>query len=338
MSAAEIRSRITDQILAALNDPAKLPPWRKSWSGDPNSGHPCNAVSRRRYTGINPLLLEIAAHRHGLRSKWWGTFRQWEGLGGRVKKRPADVPPGQFGTSIVFCKPVSKKTTADTGEECEGKFFVLRTYTVFNLDQVDGPFDHLRVGNAPLPVHEIEKRHEHADSVIEEEYGLLSPLLQRLRLILRFDFYGVEDLTTLVLQRSRALGWSVHEELLPQIAQRSRGTPRLALRLLQSCRRVCRSEGEQTINMGHLLRACELEQIDEIGLGPSEQQYLRAVADGASRLNVIGSLLGLPARSVAQVIEPFLLRSGLLVKDDNGRRELTSKAREHQSNRPNNSV
>lgn len=166
MSAAEIRTRITDQILAALSDPTKLPPWRKSWSGDPNSGHPCNAVSRRRYTGINPLLLEIASHRHGLRSKWWGTFRQWEGLGGRVKKRPADVPPGQFGTSIVFCKPISKRTTAETGEECEDKFFVLRTYTVFNLDQVDGPFDHLRVGNAPLPVHEIEQRHEHADAVI----------------------------------------------------------------------------------------------------------------------------------------------------------------------------
>ncbi len=171
-----------------------------------------------------------------------------------------------------------------------------------------------------------------------DEYGLLSPLLQRMRLVLRFDFYGVEELTTLVLQRAKALGWSVHEDLLPQIAQRSRGTPRLALRLLQSCRRVCRSEGERTISMGHLLRACELEQIDEIGLGPTEQQYLRALADGASRLNVVGSLLGLPARTVSQVVEPFLLRSGLLVKDDQGRRELTAKGREHLSNRGNKSA
>ncbi len=171
-----------------------------------------------------------------------------------------------------------------------------------------------------------------------DEYGLLSPLLQRMRLVLRFDFYGVEDLTTLVLQRSRALGWPVHEELLPQIARRSRGTPRLALRLLQSCRRVCRSEGESTITSGHLLRACDLEQIDEIGLGPTEQQYLRALADGASRLNVLGSLLGLPARTVSQVVEPFLLRSGLLVKDDQGRRELTAKGREHLTNRVTNPV
>ena len=163
----EIRSRITDQILAAVSDPTKLPPWRKSWSGDPNSGHPCNAVSRRRYTGINPLLLEIAAHRHGLRSKWWGTFRQWSDHGGQVKRRPADVPPGQWGTNIVFCRPVTKKGTADTGEETEDKFFVMRTYTVFNLDQVEGPFDRLRVGSVPPPADEIVDRHGHADAVFE---------------------------------------------------------------------------------------------------------------------------------------------------------------------------
>ncbi len=162
----EIRQNITEQIIAALSDPTKLPPWRKSWSGHSNSGHPCNVVSQRRYTGINPLLLEIAAHRHGLRSKWWGTFRQWEGLGGRVKKRPADVSPGRWGAQIVFCKPVTKKTTDDTGEEAEDKFWVLRTYTVFNLDQVDGPFDHLWVGSAPLPTHEVEQRHERAEAVI----------------------------------------------------------------------------------------------------------------------------------------------------------------------------
>lgn len=162
----EIRQKITDQIIAALSDPTKLPPWRKSWNSDPNTGHSSNVVSERRYTGINPLLLEIAAHRHGLRSKWWGTFRQWSDLGGQVKRRPADVPPGQWGTSIVFCRPVTKKGTADNGEETEDKFWVMRTYTVFNLDQVDGPLDRLRVGSEPLPLHEIEQRHEQADAVI----------------------------------------------------------------------------------------------------------------------------------------------------------------------------
>lgn len=164
-----------------------------------------------------------------------------------------------------------------------------------------------------------------------DEFNLLQPLRDRMRLVLRFEFYGVEELTTLLLQRCRGLGWQVHEEILPLIAQRSRGTPRLALRLLQSCHRVCRSEGETTITNGHLQRACELEGIDEIGLGPTEQRFLRAVSDGASRLNVIASILGLPTRTVSQVVEPFLLRSGLIVKDDGGRRELTANGHEHLS-------
>jgi Holliday junction DNA helicase RuvB len=162
-----------------------------------------------------------------------------------------------------------------------------------------------------------------------DEYCLLQPLRDRMRLVLRFEFYAVEELTTLLHQRANALGWPVHEELLPRIARRSRGTPRLALRLLQSCRRVCRSEGETTITGGHLRRACQLEGLDDFGLGPAEQRFLEALAGGASRLNVIASMLGLPARTVSGVIEPFLLRAGLVVKDDGGRRELTAKDREH---------
>ncbi len=166
-----------------------------------------------------------------------------------------------------------------------------------------------------------------------DEFCLLQPLRDRMRLLLRFEFYAVEELTALLLQRSRALGWPVHEQLLPLIAQRARGTPRLALRLLQSCRRVCRAEGERTITAEHLRRACGLEQIDEIGLGPTEQRYLSVLAEGASRLNVVASMLGLPARTVSQVVEPFLLRAGLIVKDDAGRRELTAKGREQLSSR-----
>ncbi len=162
-----------------------------------------------------------------------------------------------------------------------------------------------------------------------DEFSLLQPLRDRMKLLLRFDFYAVEELTEIVRHRCRALAWTVDERAFPLIAQRSRGTPRLALRLLQSCRRVCRAEGESSITVGHLERACLLEQIDEMGLGPTEKQYLRLLAEGASRLNVLASMLGLPARTVSQVTEPFLLRAGLIVKDDQGRRQLTAKAREH---------
>ena len=75
-----------------------------------------------------------------------------------------------------------------------------------------------------------------------DEFSVLAPLRDRMKLLLRFEFYSVEELTTILRQRSQALRWKVEDEVLPLIAQRSRGTPRLALRLLQSCRRVCRSE------------------------------------------------------------------------------------------------
>ena len=162
-----------------------------------------------------------------------------------------------------------------------------------------------------------------------DEFNLVQPLRDRMKLVLRFQFYDEGELADLLRQRGQALRWDVAEEVLPLIAQRARGTPRLALRLLQSCRRVCRAANERAVTVEHLARACDLEQVDGLGLGPVEQQYLRAVADGASRLNVIGSLLGLPTRTIGQVTEPFLMRIGLMMKDDQGRRHLTARGREH---------
>ena len=166
-----------------------------------------------------------------------------------------------------------------------------------------------------------------------DEYCLLQPLRDRMRLVLRFEFYSVEELTTVLIHRVRFLQWDAHEEIFPLIAQRARGTPRLALRLLQSCYRVCRSLGEDTITPEHLTRACQLETVDELGLGPIEQRYLLILADGPKRLNVIASLLGLPGRTISQVTEPFLIRLGLIVKDDQGRRQLTTLGHEHANSR-----
>ncbi len=64
--------------------------------------------------------------------------------------------------------------------------------------------------------------------------------------------------------------------------------------------------GDNEITSEHLLRACDLEQIDALGLGPTEQKYLSLLAEGSTRLNVLASVLGLPSRTVAEVTEPFL--------------------------------
>ena len=165
-----------------------------------------------------------------------------------------------------------------------------------------------------------------------DEYSILQPLRDRMKLVLRFEFYSDDELAQVLRHRSRALSWTVSDDVLPEIAKRSRGTPRLALRLLQSCHRVARSIGEDSITPDHLRRACDLEQIDELGLGPNEQAYIKILARGSARLNVLASMLGLPTRTVSQVIEQFLVRFGLVVKDKNGLRELTAAGREHLSN------
>ncbi len=163
-SQQQIRESITSTIVEALRN-GNLPPWRKPWSDDPNCGASANIVSRKNYRGINPMLLQIAAMRHGFQSRWWGTWRQIKEMGGFVRRRPANVPPGAWGTTIIFFKPIVKMVIRD-GEETEETFAVMRTYCLFNLDQVQGPFDHLRAGHCKLDPTEIDERCERADQVI----------------------------------------------------------------------------------------------------------------------------------------------------------------------------
>ena len=64
-------------------------------------------------------------------------------------RRPADVPEGQWGTTIVFWTPVTKTEKDAEGDEKTDRYFVMRSYTVFNVDQVEGGhLDHLRAGQA----------------------------------------------------------------------------------------------------------------------------------------------------------------------------------------------
>ena len=165
-----------------------------------------------------------------------------------------------------------------------------------------------------------------------DEYSLLQPCRDRMKLLLRFQFYEEADLIEVLRHRSKALRWIVDDVVFPEIAKRAKGTPRLALRLLQSARRCSRAEGDNTITVLHLRRACALEQIDNLGLGPTETRYLEILTNGATRLNVLASMLGLPSRTVSEVTEPFLMRAGLIIKDDQGRRQLTQKGMDHCRN------
>lgn len=143
---AELQKEITHRILDGLL--FGVAPWRKPWRNDPNAGAPANVVSHRNYSGVNPILLDLTAMSRGYTSRWWATYSQWESIGAQVRKRPADVKPGQWGTNIVFWKPIQKTKTDANGKEKTDTFPLLRSYTVFCLDQVDGEaVDHLRCSN-----------------------------------------------------------------------------------------------------------------------------------------------------------------------------------------------
>src|SRR5262245_48491610 len=122
-SQQQLRESITNQIVTALES-GNVPPWRRPWRLRPNAGFPANVVSKKPYRGINPILLEMAASRHNLASKWWATFNQWKQLGGQVMPRPSHVPSGKWGTAIVFWSPITKTTRNNAGEAEEDRFFL----------------------------------------------------------------------------------------------------------------------------------------------------------------------------------------------------------------------
>jgi antirestriction protein ArdC len=162
----EIRNKINAQIVAALES-GKTPPWKRPWCVGKNSGSPANVASKKAYRGINPLILDLASMRHDFTSRWWGTFNQWKAMGGMVNRRPDDVPEGQWGSTVVFWSPISKTVKVEDGTEEEDKFFVMKTFTVFNIDQVDGDFDHLRAGTVIPGDEAIEINYQPAQDAID---------------------------------------------------------------------------------------------------------------------------------------------------------------------------
>lgn len=138
MKANDIRQNVTRQIVRALE--AGNIPWKKPWRCSPNAtGRARNIASKQPYRGINPLLLALHAQRRETKSQWYGTFKQWQAIGGSVKRRPEGVAPGDWGCHVIFYRPITKAVVnKTTGEDEEKTFPMLRAYTVFAADQVEG--------------------------------------------------------------------------------------------------------------------------------------------------------------------------------------------------------
>lgn len=155
----DMREKITNKIVAALESGTS--PWRKPWVG---GGMPINLVSKKAYRGINTILLSLHQMAHNLSSNVYATYKQWKDVGCQVKARPKDLE-GEFGAGIIFFAPVKGTKMQANGEEKTFSFPIMRSYTVFNADQVEGASEYLakRVKAEPKTPAEL---HEDAERVI----------------------------------------------------------------------------------------------------------------------------------------------------------------------------
>lgn len=158
-SQTDIRNDITNAIIECLKSNAALPPWRRTWSDDPNApGLHTSLSTGSAYRGINQLILQCSALKQGFKSKWWGTYKQIQFCGAGVRK-------GQKATKIILWKPIKRSRIDEKGKEVDDSFLVMREFCLWNAEQTTA-LNQFRVGHTK-PNGDNETRYEHADQVIE---------------------------------------------------------------------------------------------------------------------------------------------------------------------------
>lgn len=166
---------------------------------------------------------------------------------------------------------------------------------------------------------------------------ITSPMRDRFGVINRLDFYGQEDLVSIVTRSAGILAISLVPEGAAEIARRSRGTPRVANRLLRRVRDYAQVKGSGRITAEAARDGLRLLDIDELGLDPVDRRMLVAMADkfagGPVGLETIAASISEEALTVEDVYEPYLLQLGFLKRTPRGR-VLTGLAYSHIGRTP----
>ena len=154
--------------------------------------------------------------------------------------------------------------------------------------------------------------------------GLLtSPLRDRFGISQRLDFYKVDEITKIVNRSSGILGVEIDQLGSEQIASRSRGTPRIANRLLRRARDYCEVKGDGRINADLVNDAMNLMEVDINGFDYLDRKFLTAIIDkfdgGPVGIDAIASAIGEERGTVEDLIEPFLIQGGFLIRTPRGR-------------------
>jgi len=154
--------------------------------------------------------------------------------------------------------------------------------------------------------------------------GLLpGPLRDRFGFTATLDFYKTEDLQGIVARSADKLGLRIYDDAVHQIATRSRGTPRIANRLLRRVRDYAQIHGDGVLTLDVANRALELYEVDVLGLDRLDRAVLQAVCGkfggGPVGLSTLAISVGEESETVEEVAEPFLVRLGFLMRTPRGR-------------------
>lgn len=163
--------------------------------------------------------------------------------------------------------------------------------------------------------------------------GLMSaPLRDRFGIVQRLNFYPPQELEQIIVNASKKLTITLDDVSIKEVAQRARGTPRIALKLLKRARDFAQVKGKELIDEAVLNEAFSLLEIDQMGLDDSDRRLLKALIEkhggGPVGIETMAATLSEDIGTLEEVIEPYLMQIGFLKRTPRGR-EATEKAYQH---------
>ncbi|MGX4669715.1 Holliday junction branch migration DNA helicase RuvB [Cerasibacillus sp. JNUCC 74] len=163
--------------------------------------------------------------------------------------------------------------------------------------------------------------------------GLLSaPLRDRFGVLSRLDFYNAEDLCMIIERTADIFNTAITKKAAIEVARRSRGTPRIANRLLKRIRDISQVKGENEISLTTTNEALEMLQVDKHGLDHLDHKLLKTMITnfqgGPVGLDTIAATIGEESQTIEDVYEPYLLQIGFIQRTPRGR-IVTTQAYEH---------
>ncbi len=200
----------------------------------------------------------------------------------------------------------------------------------FKLDLLVGQGPSARTVSLPLPPFTLIGA--------TTRIGLLTaPLRNRFGISFHLDYYGEEDLRTIVNRSARLLGVFIDEGAAKELAGRSRGTPRVANRLLRRIRDYAQILGDGKITDDVAVDGLERLEVDHFGLDDLDRRILLTILDkfsgGPVGLNTLAASLGEEKDTVEEIYEPYLMQLGFLERTPRGRK-ITARACKHLGRNP----